>query len=113
MGEDGGIPVVSFLDACMDILPFLDIIGSTTVAPVKNDLTNNINVSKLWCFMKLVTTLAQVETVVKRMYTVNFGKTTFTKNNNVREQNSSLLTLRKAAKYVVSIFARSIFCFLY
>ncbi|XP_057295652.1 glycolipid transfer protein-like [Hydractinia symbiolongicarpus] len=40
--EDGKIVTQSFLDACSEIVPFFDVLGSTAFAPVKSDINGNI-----------------------------------------------------------------------
>jgi len=40
--EDGKIVTSSFLDACSEIVPFFDVLGSTAFSPVKKDINGNI-----------------------------------------------------------------------
>lgn len=40
--EDGKINTQMFLDACSQIVPFFDVLGSTAFAPVKSDINGNI-----------------------------------------------------------------------
>lgn len=40
--DDGKIVTQTFLDACSEIVPFFDVLGSTAFAPVKSDINGNI-----------------------------------------------------------------------
>ncbi|KXJ09056.1 glycolipid transfer protein [Exaiptasia diaphana] len=42
VSEDGKIETDSFLKACSEIVPFFDVLGPTTFAPVKMDINGNI-----------------------------------------------------------------------
>ena len=41
---DEGIPTDSFLQCCNDLLPFFDALSPTAFAPVKADISGNIEV---------------------------------------------------------------------
>eukprot|EP00041_Stephanoeca_diplocostata_P006384 m.82468 g.82468 ORF g.82468 m.82468 type:complete len:226 (+) comp16339_c0_seq2:229-906(+) len=40
--EDSGTPALDFLDACADLVPFFDLLGSKAFYPVKRDINGNI-----------------------------------------------------------------------
>lgn len=92
MEEDGGIPTVSFLDACDNLLPIFDKIGSTAFAPVKMDLQGNIKKVRT----KMLTNPAQfctVQNIVKHEMNM---KTTKVRNS----ATDALLWLKRGLRFI-------------
>jgi len=94
--EDENIAAQAFLDACSEIVPFFDVLGSTAFAPVKSDINGNIT--------KLRTrldpnnpTLTLQEIINKEIET----KSTKAKNS----ATDALLWLKRALTFIRVFFA--------
>lgn len=92
MKEDGGIPTSSFLDACDNLLPFFDKIGSTAFAPVKMDLQGNIKKVRT----KMLTSPIQFCTVQNIVKEEMDMKTTKVRNS----ATDAILWLKRGLRFI-------------
>lgn len=90
--EDGGIPTLSFLDACDNLVPFFDKIGSTAFAPVKMDLQGNIKKIRT----KMLTNPSQFCTVQNIVNIEMDMKTTKVRNS----ATDALLWLKRGLRFI-------------